>query len=201
MFRFRSSSHCWSRLSKVKRTGPERKSRIKLTMTTERIIITGFMGSGKSTVARTLAQLLGHEMIDLDEGDHARGALFAREIIETDGETGFREIETRVLARVLESNAAKVISLGGGTWTLVRNRDLIQSQGAFSVWLDAPFELCWSRIQESGGHRPLAPTKAATRILYNARRTHYELADLTIRTDENKSADMIAREISAAIVC
>ena len=168
-------------------------------MTNERIIVTGFMGSGKSTVARAIALLLGSEMIDLDEAITREALRSPGEIIESDGEEAFREIETRTLADVLASEGNEVIALGGGAWTVPRNRDLIKSKGALSVWLDAPFDLCWSRIRNSDGHRPLARTEASARALYNQRREQYRLADLSISVDENKTHDQIGAEILALI--
>ena len=165
-------------------------------MNNERIIITGFMGSGKTTVARDLARLLECEMTDLDEVIASEELRAPWEIIEADGEREFREIETRVLESILGSNGAQVISLGGGAWTLPRNRDLIRAQGALTVWLDASFDLCWKRIQESGGNRPLAGTEAETRALFDERLASYKLADLSINT-QNKSTDEIAAEIVA----
>ncbi|MGI8897842.1 MAG: shikimate kinase, partial [Pyrinomonadaceae bacterium] len=113
------------------------------------IVITGFMGAGKSTVARALARRLDTQMVDLDIEILKQEKRSARQIIEEDGEPSFREIETRVLREVLPTNVAGVIALGGGAWTLPRNRDLITSAGGISVWLDAPFNLCWQRIVAS----------------------------------------------------
>ncbi len=168
-------------------------------MTNERIIITGFMGSGKTTVARALSRLLECEMSDLDDVITREEQRAPWQIIEADGEPAFREIETRVLENTLEHHGARVIALGGGAWTLPRNRDLIRSQGAFTVWLDAPFDLCWNRIQESGGNRPLAGTESETRTLFDERLSSYKLADLIINT-EKKSTDEIAAEIVAKTI-
>src|SRR5256885_5355098 len=107
------------------------------------IIITGFMGAGKSTIARGLARILGCEMLDLDHVIAEREGRTAREIIEQDGEESFRGIETRILREVLENSPMAVIALGGGAWTIERNRNLINKHGCVAVWLDAPFELCW----------------------------------------------------------
>jgi len=82
------------------------------------IIITGFMGSGKTTIARALAHILGWEMLDLDHVIAEREGRTAREIIEQDGEESFREIETRIIREVLENSPMGVVALGGGAWTL-----------------------------------------------------------------------------------
>lgn len=158
------------------------------------IIITGFMGSGKTTVARALGRSIGCELIDVDHVIAEQEGRTAREIIEQDGEESFREIETRVLREILENGPMGVIALGGGAWTLERNRDLINRHGCVTVWLDAPFELCWERILISGGTRPLARDEGQARMLYAERRPRYALAQLHVRVGD-KSADEISAEI------
>jgi shikimate kinase len=163
------------------------------------IVITGFMGSGKSTVARALARRLDSQMIDLDGEILKKEYRSAKQIIEEQGEPSFREIETRVLRDVLQTNATGVIALGGGAWTLPRNRDLITSAGGISVWLDAPFNLCWQRIGASDEARPLAPNEQEARGLYTERRAAYASADLHVEATENKTADEMALEIAKAL--
>lgn len=163
------------------------------------IVITGFMGSGKSTVARALARRLDTQMVDLDIEILKQEGRSAKHIIVEDGEPSFRDIETRVLSDVLQNNAAGVIALGGGAWTLPRNRDLITSAGGISVWLDAPFNLCWQRIVSSDDARPLAPTEQEALGLYTERRAAYASADLHVEATGNKSADEMALEIVKAL--
>ena len=160
------------------------------------IIITGFMGSGKTTIGRALACLLGCELLDLDHVIAEREGRTAREIIEQDGEQSFREVETRILQEVLENSPRGVIALGGGAWTLERNRILIDKHGCATVWLDAPFELCWERILLSGSSRPLARDEGQARMLYAERRPQYALAKLPIRLVANRSTDEISAEIA-----
>lgn len=167
------------------------------------IVITGFMGSGKSTVARALARRLDSQMVDLDGEILKQEEHSAKQIIEEHGEPSFREIETRVLRDVLQNNAAGVISLGGGAWTLPRNRDLIASAGGISVWLDAPFNLCWQRIVAGivagKDGRPLAANEQEALGLYTERRAAYASADLHVETTGNKTADETALEIAKAL--
>jgi shikimate kinase len=159
------------------------------------IIITGFMGSGKTTVAQALARTLNCRAIDLDQLITERAGRTPKEIIDQDGESAFREIETRLLREVLEQDSARVIALGGGAWTLPGNRDLIAQHNGFTVWLDVPFELCWQRIADAGGYRPLARSEEKARSLYEERRPIYELAALRVTAD----ADMSVNESAAAI--
>jgi shikimate kinase len=163
------------------------------------IIITAFMGSGKTTVARALARELTCEMVDLDELITNKAQRTARQIIEEDGEPAFREVESHALCEVLENGFAGVIALGGGAWTLQRNRDLINEYRGITVWLEVPFELCWERILASGGERPLAPDELQARMLYAERRADYALAQLHIAAGRDKLIDEISAEIAEAL--
>ncbi|MFN2510723.1 MAG: shikimate kinase [Pyrinomonadaceae bacterium] len=167
------------------------------------IVITGFMGSGKSTVARALALRLDSQMIDLDGEILKKEYRSAKQIIDDQGEPSFREIETRVLRAVLQKNTAGVIALGGGAWTMAGNRDLIASAGGISVWLDAPFNLCWQRIVASAlqgkDERPLARNEEEALSLYTERRAVYATADLHVEATESKTADDLALEIFQAL--
>jgi shikimate kinase len=163
------------------------------------IIITGFMGSGKTTVAQALARSLDCRSIDLDQLITERAGRTPKEIIEQDGESGFREIETRLLREALEQGAARVIALGGGAWIIQTNRDLIAAHNGFAAWLDAPFELCWQRITAAGRKRPLARSEEQARKLYEERRPVYELATLRVAVagkGVDESALAIARRLA-----
>jgi shikimate kinase len=164
-----------------------------------KIVITGFMGSGKSSVAKALAQLLGCEMIDLDEAIASEDGRSAAEIIQEDGERRFRQLEQQVLSKLLQSPVSQVVALGGGAWISEANRRLVANQQATSVWLDAPFSLCWKRIEADGERRPLAPSESAAFKLFSERTSCYELADLRVVVTAQKSAVAIAGEIAGAL--
>ena len=168
-------------------------------MTKNRIVIVGFMGSGKSTVAQALARRLDSTMVDLDAEIAQTTGRTPKQIIEEEGESAFRGIESEVLGRILKENRPQVIALGGGAWTLPNNRDLISKDRAISVWLDAPFELCWHRIVDAGSERPLARSEPQARALYENRREPYGTANLHIVASEGKSADQIADEVIQAL--
>jgi shikimate kinase len=166
-----------------------------------RVVITGFMGAGKTTVGRALARLLGVGFVDLDDAlasDEGRGP---RELIDGEGEDYFRAAETRALRRVLEAGAARVIATGGGAWTLERNRALVEEHGCLSVWLDAPYELCRRRIEEQGAtsERPFARDPARARELYEQRLGAYAQADLRVRVSPEMSVEELAAEVAAAL--
>ena len=150
-------------------------------MSHARVVLTGFMGAGKTTVGRALARLLGVTFLDLDDGVTASEGRGPRELIDAEGEDYFRAAETRALRRELEGGAARVIATGGGAWTIERNRALVNAHGCLSVWLDAPYDLCRRRIEECGRpERPFARDPARARELYEERLAAYRLADLRV---------------------
>ncbi len=151
---------------------------------TQRIILTGFMGAGKTTVAAALARHLNCRLIDLDEFITARVGRSISSIIDEDGEREFRELETRALLDALRDESARVVALGGGTWTLERNRAYIKEHNCLTVWLDAPFELCWERIKNESNPRPLARDQENARQLYESRLSSYALAGLRVIVNE-----------------
>jgi shikimate kinase len=161
----------------------------------KQILIIGFMGTGKSTVARALALKLNCLAVDLDELITERELRGPGEIIKEDGEDRFRELETQMLRKVLTEAVARVIALGGGAWTIARNRKLVADHGAFTVWLDAPFELCWRRIEEGQTTRPLAPSRQVAEKLYFDRYALYQLAHARIVVTEKDSAEEIATRV------
>ena len=169
-------------------------------MNDQLIGITGFMASGKTTVARALAARLDCRFVDLDELIVAQQQKTIKELIETDGEDLFRRLETKRLGEILQDRDARVIALGGGTFTIAENRRLLQDRNARVVWLDAPFELCWQRIQAGDNNRPLAPSHKIAETLYRARRPVYELAEIRLLVSEQKSAEAIADEIATALL-
>ncbi len=114
------------------------------------IVITGFMGSGKSTIAAAVADELSCPLIDLDDVVTRKTGRTPREIIDDEGERSFRLTEAYALESVMRGRQSVVIALGGGTWLNEQNRQLIENYKAVTFWLDAPFELCWSRIPIGG---------------------------------------------------
>ncbi len=150
-----------------------------------RIALTGFMGVGKSSVARHLANMLKSKKIDLDAFIEKNEQRKIAEIIDADGEAKYRDIESKNLKDVLTLSEIRVLSLGGGTWTIPKNRKLLKEHGFTSVWLDASFDHCWRNIAFSRKDRPLARNKQNARKLFEERQKVYCLADwhFVIRPD------------------
>ncbi len=156
-----------------------------------KLIITGFMGCGKTHVARELARRLNLNMMDLDDFITESEGRSPAQLIVEDGEPAFRAIESEVLRGLLETKAEGVIALGGGAWIQEGNRKLIHQYEWLSVWLDAPFEICWARIEASGEDRPLGKTREQAQSLFDHRRPIYELADVHIVVAGDSVNDLV----------
>lgn len=163
------------------------------------IVITGFMGCGKSKVARELARRLDVPMIDLDDQITAREGLTPAQLINEDGEPAFRAIETNTLLELLQKAEAGVIALGGGAWIESANRDLVNWYGCLSIWLDAPFAVCWERISTSADERPLGKTIEQAEARYNLRRPIYSLARIHIPVTGAESVDQLVSRIEVQL--
>jgi shikimate kinase len=165
----------------------------------KRVALTGFMGVGKSSVARHLSVLLDCDRIDLDNFIELNEGRLIHEIIDTDGLPAYRSIETKNLQRALTESDAQIISLGGGTWTVAKNREMLKASGLTSVWLESSFQHCWHNIRRSKKDRPLARDKEAAVKLFDDRQKVYALADwhFIIRPEFN-SYD-VARRIAEEV--
>jgi shikimate kinase len=110
-----------------------------------RIVLTGFMGAGKTTVGRLLAARLGWDFLDLDASIESRTGLAVPSIFAAHGEAHFRQLESQALAASLgRSNI--VLALGGGTPESLTNRLLIeQTPATATIFLDAPFATLFDR--------------------------------------------------------
>ena len=166
---------------------------------TRPIVITGFMGCGKSNIALALAESLGVSMVDLDHNITARTGQTPAQLIREEGESAFRTIETDALREVLRAGDAGVIALGGGAWIQAMNRELINEYGGVSVWLDVPFEVCWARIETAGEDRPLGQSRSQASDLYERRRPVYELATIHIPITGNEDPEELIAQISRGL--
>ncbi len=158
------------------------------------IFLVGFMGCGKSTVGRALADELGWRFIDLDDEIEKQENCTITHIFDTRGEVAFRLIETaalRQITRAIDTGRPHVVAVGGGAFLQEQNFELISNKG-ISIWLDAPFERIEKRI-EGQEHRPLARDPEKFRALYEARRGGYARAEYSVDVANDDSAHAIAQ--------
>lgn len=140
---------------------------------TDKLYLVGFMGSGKTTVARALGRRLGWPVIDLDEEIEHREGCTVSDLFRRHGEGYFRKVERDVLLEHLPRRHV-VIATGGGTFVQAANRADILADGT-AVWLDVPFARIVDRVP-SDGRRPLAADREAFAALFESRKDAYRLA-------------------------
>ena len=162
------------------------------------VILTGMMGSGKTTVGRELAAVLSYSFIDLDEIIEKKFGKIS-DIFAQKGEEYFREAETQELKNLKEKEKF-VLSTGGGIILKDENIEILKKIGQV-FYLSAKSETIYERIKNQN-HRPLLntenPKKSIEEIL-NKRLEQYEKSGEKIITD-SKSAKEIAGEIYEKLV-
>lgn len=158
-----------------------------------KIILIGFMGSGKTTIAKHLAKQLGIERIDMDEVIiQQSGRSSDQEIFEKDGELRFRELETSV-AQQLQHTDQAVISTGGGIVMNAINLLYLKTNGTV-IFLHNSFETSKKRVNKNN-LPPLFRDETKAHALYALRLPLYTYhADVTIAT-EGKTPEEITNEI------
>ena len=113
-----------------------------------KIVFTGFMGAGKTSIGRNLSEDMKIPFIDLDERIETIAGCPITEIFKKDGEETFRRMEHDVLKVVLEASGAEVISLGGGVLTNPENVKLLKESKALVIYLQADADTIWERVKD-----------------------------------------------------
>jgi shikimate kinase len=162
------------------------------------IILTGFMGTGKTSVGTRLAADLGYAFVDLDALIEADQKMTITAIFSRHGEPYFRAVEERIV-RDVTAREAQVVSTGGGAVISEANRKAFKEAG-FVICLDARPEVILERVRREQ-HRPLLQTAdplARIRELLAGRSRFYAQADATIDTSD-KTVDAVIKEIKERI--
>jgi shikimate kinase len=156
----------------------------------ERLVLVGFMGSGKSTVGPLVAAHLGWGFRDLDAWIEERTGRSVAELFR-DGEEAFRRLEAQA-AREAAGLSRHVIAAGGGAFAQPETRELLQS-GAATVWLRCGLDALLGRIPPDGS-RPLAASRETMSALLAERESSYRQADWTVETS-SAAPEEVARAI------
>lgn len=156
----------------------------------DKLYLVGFMGSGKTTVARALGRRLSWRAIDLDEEIERREGRTVSQVFAKEGEAYFRKVEREVLLAFLPVRNV-IVATGGGTFIQPANRSDILADGT-TIWLDAPFTRIVERVP-SDGRRPLAADRESFAALYEERRAIYRLAHL--RLDAQGRVDALVEHL------
>lgn len=159
-----------------------------------RVLLVGFMGSGKTHVGRALASRLGWAFSDFDEGVENASGLPIPEIFCQHGEAHFRELEGEV-GLVLLQKEGFVLASGGG-WPTVAGRMESLPEDTLTVWLKVSPEEAIRRAGKEGSSRPLLAVEdplARARELLAQRVVHYEKADLVLDSLEGEPQELARR--------
>ena len=160
------------------------------------IYLIGMMGSGKSTLGKTLSEKIQKPFVDLDSEIEKTGGKSISEIFDIDGEEQFRKMETKQLKQYSES----IVACGGGIVLKDENREFINENGV-TILLTASMEELSHRLSDSGNRPLLADdnTEEALTKLWLERQLNYlNTADFTIETD-GKNPEQLTEEILVQI--
>lgn len=163
-----------------------------------RLVLTGFMGAGKTTVGKRLARALGWPFVDLDEQIVLAQGSSISSLFDSVGEPAFREIEHRTLATVLLRSPI-ILALGGGALESEASRNLITDDPAtLLIYLEAPLEVLLRRCDEQersmpeAARRPVLINRDAIAERFLRRQRCYEEAQWKINTASRKPAQTVA---------
>lgn len=146
-------------------------------MKADKLYLVGFMGAGKTTVARALGKRTGWRVEDIDQRIEAREHRTVASIFSQQGEPYFRQLERLALGELLPLRHV-VVATGGGTFVEPDNRALMLADGAVA-WLDLPLAQVIERVP-ADGRRPLASDRAQMEQLFTRRQLAYAQAHVRV---------------------
>lgn len=125
----------------------------------KKIVLLGYMGCGKSTIANKLSKITGIPFVDLDESIEKKTNLDINAIFEAYGEIYFRKLEHEVFVELLNSPEKLIIGLGGGTPCYANNHELLKGENVQSIYLKASIDTLYDRLVFNKSKRPLIADK------------------------------------------
>ncbi len=153
------------------------------TVPTRRIVLTGFMGSGKSTVGPLVAQRLGWRFVDVDDVIVDETGISITEYFARHGEAAFRELERSTVARLITEDAL-ILALGGGAIEHPDTRNLLRTNpGTLLIHLEVELATTLARCQGTEDIRPVLADQANLASRYERRLPLYRTAHVSIASD------------------
>jgi len=156
------------------------------------IYLVGFMGSGKSTVGKILAEKLNMNFIDIDKLIEEKEGMKIKDIFEQKGESYFRELERKQI-EVIVNQEGLVVSTGGGLGANLDNMNLMKKNGDV-VWLDVSLNTVLDRLKNDQDRPLLKQPTEKIKQLFEERKNVYRLANIRINADK-KTPSQIVEEI------
>ena len=170
----------------------------------KKIILLGYMGCGKSTIAKLLANLTSISYLDLDEIIEKNENASVKNIFSEKGEIYFRKLEHQILEKLINNQESFILSLGGGTPCYSNNHEFLKSSNVISIYLKASVETLYDRLLYSNSERPLIANKNPEEMkefiaksLFD-RSYYYNQAQFKISVD-GKSSEEIISEIETIL--
>ncbi len=167
----------------------------------KKVILIGYMGSGKSIVAKKLAASIGVNCLELDDLIEKKSEMTIEKIFSSKGELYFRKLENQLFLELLKEKNDLIISTGGGTPCYFNNHELLNVENVVSVYLKASVGTLWSRLMKEKQKRPLiahlddiAVKEFIAKHLFD-RSFYYNQATFKVDVD-GKSVDEVAAEIT-----
>lgn len=161
------------------------------------IVLIGLMGAGKSAIGRRLAARLERPFVDSDSEIEAAAGCSIEDIFELHGEAVFRDLERRVMKRLL-SDGPTVLAAGGGAFLDLETRTMIR-ESTVSVWLRADLEVLLARVSRRK-NRPLLEGKdkrAVLKQLMAERDPIYSQADIVVESSDDPHEVVVSKIIEA----
>lgn len=165
-----------------------------------KVILVGYMGSGKTQVGSILASVTGLPFIDLDEKIQSFTKMTIPELFSQKGEIYFRKLEHQLWKELMESKDSFVLSTGGGAPCYANNHEFLQLEGVCSVYLKTSIAELTKRLESETGQRPLLQQLGEEPLSdYIAKhlfdRSYFYHQVKHIVSTNNKTPEAIAREI------
>ena len=167
----------------------------------KKVVLIGYMGSGKSIIAKKIASMMVLTCLDLDEMIEKKSGMAVEKIFSEKGEIYFRKLEHKLFLEALNNEEDLIISTGGGTPCYFNNHELLNDENVVSIYLKASIETLEERLVKEKQKRPLLANLADDAIkefiakhLFD-RSFYYNQATFKIGVD-GKSVDEIATEIT-----
>ena len=170
----------------------------------KKIILLGYMGCGKSTIAKLLAKSISIFPLDLDDIIEKQENSSVKKLFSEKGEIYFRKLEHQILSSLIHNQDSFILSLGGGTPCYSNNHEFLNMDNVISIYLNTSVETLYERLLHSNSERPLIANKSPedmkefiAKNLFD-RSYYYNQAQYKITVD-GKSTDEIIAEIETIL--
>jgi shikimate kinase len=167
----------------------------------QKVVLVGYMGSGKSIISKLLAHKIHFSFLELDEMIEENAGMSVQVLFEKKGELYFRKLEHQLFLQSMKSNLSFVLSTGGGTPCYFNNHDLLKQDDCISIYLKASVDTLYHRLINEKRKRPLLSDlkndelkEFIAKHLFE-RSFYYNQAKFSVVAD-NKTPENIVEEIS-----